>query len=163
MSYGLHMWCFARFGTICTIKKNLKNTHGWRSFTYKPATLLKVTFFDGCFSRFLNCTNGTQSCNASHKDHGNGLSRLLKIRMRKFGIYSWNMAHEVVIITGLEPSQECNCFLGKNYPASSYLIKVSNGHHSGVFIVNFEHISICSGVSVVDFAQVHAGWVAVLS
>ena len=23
-----YIWCFARFGTICTIKKNLKNTHG---------------------------------------------------------------------------------------------------------------------------------------
>ena len=28
---------------------------------FKPATLLKVTLLDGCFSRFLNCTNGTKS------------------------------------------------------------------------------------------------------
>ena len=27
----------------------------------KPATLLKVTFLHGCFSRFLNCTNSTKS------------------------------------------------------------------------------------------------------
>ena len=26
----------------------------------KPATLLKVTLLHGCFSRFLNCTNGTK-------------------------------------------------------------------------------------------------------
>ena len=32
----------------------------------KPATLLKVTLFHGCFSRFLDCTNGTKSRNASH-------------------------------------------------------------------------------------------------
>ena len=32
----------------------------------KPATLLKVTLLHGCFSRFLNCTNGTKSRNASH-------------------------------------------------------------------------------------------------
>ena len=33
---------------------------------YKPATLLKLTLLHGCFSRFLNCTNGTKSRNASH-------------------------------------------------------------------------------------------------
>ena len=31
----------------------------------KPATLLKVTLLYGCFSRFLNCANGTKSRNAS--------------------------------------------------------------------------------------------------
>ena len=36
---------------------NLKNV--------KPAILLKVTLLHGCFSRFLNCTNGTKSLNAS--------------------------------------------------------------------------------------------------
>ena len=30
----------------------------------KPATLLKLTLFHGCFSRFLNCANGTKSRNA---------------------------------------------------------------------------------------------------
>ena len=30
----------------------------------QPATLLKLTLLYGCFSRFLNCTNGTKSCNA---------------------------------------------------------------------------------------------------
>ena len=29
--------------------------------------LLKVIILDGCFSRFLNCTNGIKSRNASHK------------------------------------------------------------------------------------------------
>ena len=37
---------------------NLKNV--------KPATLLKLALFHGSFSRFLNCTNGTESRNASH-------------------------------------------------------------------------------------------------
>ena len=31
----------------------------------EPATLLKVTLFHGCFSRFVNCKNGTKSGNAS--------------------------------------------------------------------------------------------------
>ena len=29
------------------------------------ATLLKVTLFHGCFSRFLNCTNGIKSRKAT--------------------------------------------------------------------------------------------------
>ena len=45
-------------------------------FKVKPAALLKVTLLDGCFLRFLNCTNGTKlrtalhislSCNTRHK------------------------------------------------------------------------------------------------
>ena len=39
----------------------------------QPATLLKVTLMHECFSRFLNCTNGTKSRKASHmieKKHG---------------------------------------------------------------------------------------------
>ena len=30
-----------------------------------------LTSFHGCFSRFLNCTNGTKSCKASHLCHLN--------------------------------------------------------------------------------------------
>ena len=32
----------------------------------KPGTLLKLTFLHGCFSRFLNCANGTKLRNVSH-------------------------------------------------------------------------------------------------
>ena len=35
-----------------------REKHPWRSVTVMPATLLKVTLFHGCFSRFLNCMNG---------------------------------------------------------------------------------------------------------
>ena len=57
------MRCAARFVTICTIYKREK--HSCRSVTFKPATLPKVTLLHGCFSCFLNCTNGTKSRNAS--------------------------------------------------------------------------------------------------
>ena len=43
----LYLWCVSRFG--------------------KPATSLKVTFLHGCFSRFLNCTNGTKSNTSSQR------------------------------------------------------------------------------------------------
>ena len=40
--------------------KNVNNTQG----RLKPVTLLQITPLHGCFSRFLNCTNGTESCKA---------------------------------------------------------------------------------------------------
>ena len=50
--------------------KNLKNTHGevliLVKLQAKPATLLKLALLHGCFSRFLNYTNGTKSRNAPH-------------------------------------------------------------------------------------------------
>ena len=34
---------------------------------------------------------------------------------------------------------------------------------SGIFIVNVEHISLCSNVSIVNFEQINAAWVIALS
>ena len=45
--------------------KNEKNTHGG-VLILKPATLLKLALLRGCFSRFLNYTNGTKSRDAPH-------------------------------------------------------------------------------------------------
>ena len=39
-----------------------REKHPWRSVTLK----LKVALLHGCFSCFLNCTNGTKSHNAPH-------------------------------------------------------------------------------------------------
>ena len=51
--------------------KNVKNTPEEVSLLVKlqakPTTLLKVTLLHGCFSRFLNCTNGTTSRKTSQK------------------------------------------------------------------------------------------------
>ena len=44
--------------------KNVKNTHV-RVFL-QPAILQKVKLLHGCFSCFLNCTNGPKSHKASH-------------------------------------------------------------------------------------------------
>ena len=41
-------------------KKPVKNTHEGMLLLVS-ATLLKVTLLHGCFSRFLNCTNGAKS------------------------------------------------------------------------------------------------------
>ena len=39
----------------------------WRSVPLlKPETLLKATLIHGCFSRFLNCTNGRTSRKSSY-------------------------------------------------------------------------------------------------
>ena len=41
--------------------KNVKNTHGGVLIL-----VLKLTLFYGCFSLYLNCTNGTKSRKTSH-------------------------------------------------------------------------------------------------
>ena len=47
--------------------KNVKNTHGGVLILVKLQALsLKRTLLHGCFSRFLNSTNGTKSRKASH-------------------------------------------------------------------------------------------------
>ena len=51
--------------------KNVKNAHGGVLILVKLQVLacdftLKLTLLHGCFSRFLNFTNGTKSCNARH-------------------------------------------------------------------------------------------------
>ena len=45
-----------------------REKHPWTSvnFRLQPATLLELTIFHGCFSRFLNCLNGTKSLNTPH-------------------------------------------------------------------------------------------------
>ena len=45
--------------------KNVKNTHRGLLILLKLQAL-KLTLLHGCFSHFLNCTNGTKSCNAPH-------------------------------------------------------------------------------------------------
>ena len=59
---------------LYNLKKREK--HPWRSVTFskscrlKLATLLKVTLLHVCFSRFLNCLNGTKSHETSHMLEG---------------------------------------------------------------------------------------------
>ena len=62
-----------------------REKHPWRGVSFskvagfKPATLLKLTLLHGCFSRLLNCTNGTKSRNAPHIPR-----EFMKILMRSF-------------------------------------------------------------------------------
>ena len=46
--------------------KKREKTHGGVLLLVKPTTLLKVTLLHGCFLRFLNFTNGTNSRKTSH-------------------------------------------------------------------------------------------------
>ena len=47
-------------------KHPLRNVTFSKFAGFYPATLLKVALLHGCFSRFLNCTNGTKSRNTLH-------------------------------------------------------------------------------------------------
>ena len=55
-------------------------THPWRSVTFSKVTgfSLKVTFLHGCFSRFLDCTNGTKSRNTS-QIHSTKFLQIIKV------------------------------------------------------------------------------------
>ena len=79
---------------------------------------------------------------------------------------------------------KCSWYQELQFPADNYLLKVNNRNSrtrcetcskltiktpewrqwssSDVFIINFEHISLCSSVSIVNFEQVKAGWIAYL-
>ena len=53
------------------VKFKKREKHPWSvNFSkvagFKPRSLLKLTLLHGCFSRFLNCTNGTKSRNTPH-------------------------------------------------------------------------------------------------
>ena len=52
---------------LCSIWYRLYNFKKVKNMKLlKPATLLKVTHFHGCYSRFLNLTNDTKSPKASY-------------------------------------------------------------------------------------------------
>ena len=70
---------FLFFHGICDALRDLvpfvqfknREKYLWSSVNFskvagQPATLRKLTLLHGCFSRFLNCTNGTKSRNALH-------------------------------------------------------------------------------------------------
>ena len=42
-----------------------REKHSWRSVNFSKVARLKLTLLHGCFSRYLNCTSGTNSRNAS--------------------------------------------------------------------------------------------------
>ena len=48
------------------ILKTMKSNRGGVLLLVKLQALLKVKLLNGCFSRFLNCANGTKSRNTSH-------------------------------------------------------------------------------------------------
>ena len=58
---GFLIICGALHGLVRFVQFKKREKHPWRS-----VTLNKVALFHGCFSRFLNCANGTKSRNTSH-------------------------------------------------------------------------------------------------
>ena len=68
----LPLICGALRELVPFVQFRKREKHPWGSVNFskvagfKPATLLKLTLLHVYFSRFLNCTNGTKSCNTSH-------------------------------------------------------------------------------------------------
>ena len=82
------MWCFAWLVRFVQFK-NVKNTHGGVLFLVQFQALAfnstKVTRFHGCFSRFLNYTNGAKSREVSHRWSRQGISSI-KIQNKSMNI-----------------------------------------------------------------------------
>ena len=73
MLYYTENICDALRDLVPFVQFTKREKHPWKSVNFskklkrlQPATLLKLTLLHGCFSRFLNCTNGTKSRNASN-------------------------------------------------------------------------------------------------
>ena len=58
--------CDALRDFVPFVKSKKREKHPWRSVTFSKVA--KVTLLHGCFSHFLNCTNGTKSRKASHME-----------------------------------------------------------------------------------------------
>ena len=60
--------CDALRDLVSFVQFKKREKHPWRSVTFSKVagSLLKVTLLHGCFSHFLNCTIGTESCKTSH-------------------------------------------------------------------------------------------------
>ena len=56
-SHNWNMWCVARFGTICTVKKSEK--HPWRSVNFRACNFTKINtppwVFFTCFKLYKCC------------------------------------------------------------------------------------------------------------
>ena len=68
----VHFWQISHFvwptvlSALCGALRDLVAFVQFTSCRLQPATLLKVTFLYGCFSRFLNCAHCTKLRNAPH-------------------------------------------------------------------------------------------------
>ena len=70
LALGLEYICDALRDLLPFIQFKKREKHPWRSFTFSKVAAKghggMVKLFRGCFSRFLNCKNGTKSQKVSH-------------------------------------------------------------------------------------------------
>ena len=99
------------------VKFQKREEHPWRSATFSKVAVRrlqfsKVTLFRGCFSLFLNCTNGTKSRKALHVSLGSNryyinLCLHFNLFQKSFGrhLSSWSvkiyLARKRVIFTAM--------------------------------------------------------------
>ena len=92
-----HMWCFAPFGTICTVLKNTWKTLMEECFFNKVAgfNFTNCNTSPWVFSRFLSCTNGTKSSKVSHKNFKSPYQLFVDfIPIVVFEIWGMSLLHE---------------------------------------------------------------------
>ena len=126
------------------------NPLGHSILQLKPATSLKVTLLHECFSRFLNCKNGTYSRNASH------------LQYEKYHLQSLFKYFKIVTAIKQESVHmfsKTTYFVFKNDKQGPLvLLRPSNSHiklSPGVILVDLTQISL-----VLHFIQKPVTWLA---
>ena len=134
------------YATLCLIWcnlynfENVKNTHGGVLLLIKLQAS-KVTLLHGCFSRYLNCTNGTKSQKASLVNISNRVfySKLISAIVSSVYIRKIVYPAGIYLLKFNNRNTRTQCEI-----CSKLTIKTVERRHwrrSAVFIVNFEHIS----------------------
>ena len=77
---SLNLWVFINQIHTWKKKKSSDALLDLAPFVHQSATLLKVTLFHRCFSRFSNCSNGTKSHNSCSFGKIGFFSNIFKIR-----------------------------------------------------------------------------------
>ena len=93
--------------------KNVKNTHGG-----VVILVLKLTLLHGCFSCFLNCTNGTKSRIAPHIFYNKLVIRVAERTAKRIKAYDFRKLKNIPKISNLSVDMPSVC------PASFPQIKL---------------------------------------
>ena len=115
MACFTHLWCFAIFGIIRTICKNVKNTYGGVLLLVKlqasACNFTKVTLLHGFFSRFLNCAHGTKSRKAPHLEMKSLRITLLAYFFKLFNVIFFKKNLTVWLLNVNHRQHICKLFL----------------------------------------------------
>ena len=112
-----YLWCFAQFGKICTILKNVKNTQGGVLLIVKLWAVLKAALLHGCFSQMVPHCVKRLICSSRYKNSELPQSML---RLKK----TFSLTHKVLALVVIYVLFT-NCFTAELAYANLSLVLIS--------------------------------------